>query len=97
MKQQEGANAHLVLREAFTCPLSGAIMEDPVIVAGSCDGRSYERSAIEARFARGDFSDPSDENHDGALIMTDLRIVTNTALRKFIQSMLASSSSSYSQ
>eukprot|EP00252_Welwitschia_mirabilis_P025688 TRINITY_DN8149_c0_g1_i1.p1 TRINITY_DN8149_c0_g1~~TRINITY_DN8149_c0_g1_i1.p1 ORF type:complete len:991 (-),score=194.30 TRINITY_DN8149_c0_g1_i1:526-3498(-) len=37
------------------CHLTGEVMENPVILSS---GRSYERKAIEARFAEGTFTDP---------------------------------------
>ena len=83
MKTQAASAQSLGLLEAFTCPLSGAIMEDPVIVVGSYDGRSYERTMIAERFERGDFSDPGT-----GLEMADRRIITNTALRNLIRTAL---------
>lgn len=43
------------LARIFTCPISYAIMEDPVICS---DGQTYERSAIQQWFVRGNNTSP---------------------------------------
>lgn len=43
----------------IVCPITEHVMFDPVVAA---DGGTYERAAIEARFAKGDMSSPMDPN-----------------------------------
>ena len=61
---------------AVKCPLTGKVMEDPVILAAS--GYSYERSAIVEWMEK-----YSTEPRTGAVVV-DARVITNVQLREFI-------------
>ncbi len=62
--------------KTFICPLSGALMVDPVILAGSDDGSSYERKNIEAWLATHD-TDPRTKNE-----LTSKALLPNRKLKE---------------
>ena len=64
----QGGGARLV--EALTCPLTGRLFRDPVVVAGDPQGRSYEREALGSPGAAAVL--------DG---ITDRRLVPNAGVR----------------
>ena len=76
LKQQ-----HREIPDAYLCPITMDPMEDPVIAA---DGHSYEKSEINAWFARGNNTSPK----TGAQL-DDTRLFPNHALRNAIQDFLA--------
>ena len=47
------SSASVTVPDAFLCPIAQALMLDPVV---TCDGHSYERSAIEDWFTRSSLS-----------------------------------------
>lgn len=68
------------LQSAFTCPLTGSLYRDPVVLGyPGTDGTSYERSAIEARFAANNFADPKTQQ---PLPMDTLMLIPNTILAR---------------
>ena len=75
LKQQ-----HREIPDAYLCPITMDPMEDPVIAA---DGHSYEKSEINAWFARGNNSSPK----TGAQL-DDTRLFSNHALKSAIQDFL---------
>jgi uncharacterized protein YegL len=66
--------------EEYFCPLTKAIMRDPVCTT---DGQSYDREAIESWFATGKTTSPA----TGAQL-SSLQLFPNFALRKLIESFL---------
>ena len=76
LKQQR-----LEIPDAYLCPITMDPMEDPVMAA---DGHSYEKSEINAWFARGNNTSPK----TGAQL-DDTRLFPNHNLRNAIQNFLA--------
>ena len=72
---------HREIPDAYLCPITMDPMEDPVIAA---DGHSYEKSEINAWFARGNNTSPK----TGAQL-EDTRLFPNHNLRNAIQNFLA--------
>ena len=78
-----GAHPYAALYHAMTCPLTGQVMRDPVILAVS--GFSYERSAIEAHLR-----DIGTNPFTGARLEDDQRrLLPNPGLRETIQFCMA--------
>lgn len=69
------------LINALSCPLSGEIMNDPVILVSS--GVSYERSAIQD-WIRQYATDPASDEP-----LTDVRLIENPCLKSLIQAVVA--------
>lgn len=85
-KMKKAGRSHLKtsppgIPSAFLDPISGEIMRDPVT---TIDGRSYERSSIEAWLACGNRISPITK-----LFLSRTTILPNTALKKAIDSFLA--------
>ena len=76
MKQQR-----LEIPDAYLCPITMDPMVDPVMAA---DGHSYEKSEINAWFARGNNTSPK----TGAQL-DDTRLFPNHNLKSAIQDFLA--------
>ena len=73
------------IQQAMSCPLTGQPFRDPVILVApgsDVDAVSYELSALEARFAGGDFTDPA----SGAPLPEDFYVLRNTALQALVAS-----------
>jgi len=64
----------------FFCPITHQIMLDAVLCS---DGRSYERAAIMARFAAGNYRSPVDNS-----LMNPSRVIQNVHLQNLINSFL---------
>jgi hypothetical protein len=69
------------LVRAMSCPISGEIMKDPVILARS--GVSYERAAIEAWIVER-ATDPG----SGEPLEQDARLIENPCLKALIESVI---------
>src|ERR1700722_10475272 len=72
MEQKESIDFDI---EDFLCPITGEVMEDPVIAA---DGHSYERAAIEKWFRVKPFLTNSPLTN---LPLTNYHLQENTALK----------------
>ena len=79
---QHEAELERGLRESLSCPLTKRILVDPVLIVGT-EGVSYEREALEARFAAGDHTHP-----ETGAPLADRRLVPNAALRGLIAGLL---------
>lgn len=66
---------------ALRCPISGEIMEDPVILA--CSGVSYERRELEAWIEENGTDPESGEP------LADLRVLENPCLKSLIEAVVA--------
>uniref|UniRef100_A0A6C0E6Q6 U-box domain-containing protein n=1 Tax=viral metagenome TaxID=1070528 RepID=A0A6C0E6Q6_9ZZZZ len=64
-------------KERFTCPISYEVMKDPVICS---DGHSYERSAIQEWFDRGNNTSPKTN-----VRLSNRNLIPNIALRQAIE------------
>jgi hypothetical protein len=73
--------------QSFQCPITGEIMDDPVITVA--DGHCYERQAIEEWFRRGHRTSPLT-----GLPLSTLAVVPNISLRNAIEEHLAESAAS---
>ena len=65
------------IQEEFLCPITQAVMEDPVVID---TGRSFERSAILEWFGRGRVTDPMTNEE-----LASTRVVPNVNLRNLIR------------
>ena len=65
--------------ESWYCPLTHEVMRDPVMLADSTSGHSYEREAIEAWLERGSLTDPMTN-----MTLTSGRLIPNRNLKEGI-------------
>jgi hypothetical protein len=68
------------LARALSCPISGEIMSDPVILV--CSGVSYERAAIEAWIVERATDPGSGEP------LRDARLIENPCLKALIEAII---------
>ena len=72
-------NTYTMLR-SFKCPITHQIMRDAVLCS---DDRNYERAAIMARFAAGNYRSPVDNS-----LMNPNRVIHNVHLQNLINLFL---------